>query len=165
MEEYLDFVTIDLWTLIFTWINLIILFLLLKKFLFKPIDKVLTERAAEIEDTYKNAETAKHTADAALEKYEAKLSDAKGEAEEIIKTASLAAEERTAAIVSEAREEAKRIVEKSQEQAERDRQSAMSDAQGDIASLAVDIAERLIGESIDSSIDEKLIEEIIGQMG
>lgn len=49
MNEYLPFVSIDTWTMIFTWANLLILFLLLKKFLFKPVTKILDERAEEIE--------------------------------------------------------------------------------------------------------------------
>ena len=47
MNEYLPFVSIDTWTMIFTWANLLILFLLLKKFLFKPVMKILDERAEE----------------------------------------------------------------------------------------------------------------------
>ena len=56
MNEYLPFVSIDTWTMIFTWANLLILFLLLKKFLFKPVTKILDERAEEIENSYKQAE-------------------------------------------------------------------------------------------------------------
>ena len=64
MNEYLPFVSIDTWTMIFTWANLLILFLLLKKFLFKPVTKILDERAEEIENSYKQAE---ETNDKALE--------------------------------------------------------------------------------------------------
>jgi len=47
MEKYLAFVTIDVWTLIFTWANLLILFLLMKKFFFKPIKNILKQRGRD----------------------------------------------------------------------------------------------------------------------
>ena len=55
MEKYLAFVTIDVWTLIFTWANLLILFLLMKKFFFKPIKNILKQREDEINSLYEKA--------------------------------------------------------------------------------------------------------------
>ena len=48
MGEYLSFVTIDVWTMIFTWANLLILFLLMKKFLFGPVRRIIEKREEEI---------------------------------------------------------------------------------------------------------------------
>lgn len=164
MEEYLDFVTIDFWTMVFTWLNFIILFLLLRHFLFKPVNRVLSERAEEIENTYKIAETAQHDAEMAREKYENRLNEAKTEADGIIQSAVSKARERSDSIISEAQENARHIAEKSQKQTELDRQNAMKEARQDIAGMAVDVAEKLIGERLDSGADEKLIESIIDQI-
>ena len=60
MNEYLPFVSIDTWTMIFTWANLLILFLLLKKFLFKPVTKILDERAEEIRINRQRKPTIRH---------------------------------------------------------------------------------------------------------
>ena len=79
MNEYLPFVSIDTWTMIFTWANLLILFLLLKKFLFKPVTKILDERAEEIENSYKQAEETNDKAISLKSEYEEKLLSAKNE--------------------------------------------------------------------------------------
>lgn len=165
MEEYLDFVSIDLWTMIFTWLNLLILFLLLRCFLFKPVNKVLAKRAEEIENTYKAAEATQRDADLARERYENQLSEAKTEADGIINDAVICARERSESIINEAQERAKHIAEKSEKQIELDKQKAMDEARQDIAEMAVDVAEKLIGERLDSSADEKLIESIIDRIG
>lgn len=160
----MDFVSIHMWTMIFTWINLIILFLLLKKFLFKPVNRVLDERAAEIENTYKTAETALSDAENAREEYTKQLTSAKGEADDIIKSAVQTARERSDSIISEAQDTARHITEKSQKQIERDKKNAIDEARGEIAEIAVDVAEKLIGKRLDESADEELIESIIDKM-
>ena len=139
MNEYLPFVSIDTWTMIFTWANLLILFLLLKKFLFKPVTKILDERAEEIENSYKQAE---ETNDKALE----------------------TADRRSESIVNEANEKVRYIMEKSQKQIEQDKQNAVTDAKREIASMAVDAAEKIIGKKLTDSDDEKLISDIIDRM-
>ena len=87
MEEFMSFVTIDVWTLIFTWGNLIILYLLLKKFLFKPVNNVLDAREKEISDMYSDAETAKSGAENMRDEYTKRLTGAKQEAENILSSA------------------------------------------------------------------------------
>jgi F-type H+-transporting ATPase subunit b len=162
--EYLQFVTIDVWTMIFTWVNLIILFLLLKKFLFKPVNKVIDERAEEIENSYKQAADTKNEAQSMKNEYEQKLLAAKDEAEGIIKSAVEAANRRSDSIVGEANEQARHIMEKSQKQIEQDKKNAIDSARGDIASMAVDVAEKLIGKKLDETDDEKLISDIIDRI-
>ena len=62
MEEYLSFVTIDVWTIIFTWGNLFILYLLMKKFLFKPVKEMIDKREQEVADIYEAANSEKAVA-------------------------------------------------------------------------------------------------------
>ena len=142
MNEYLPFVSIDTWTMIFTWANLLILFLLLKKFLFKPVTKILDERAEEIENSYKQAEETNDKALSLKSEYEEKLLSAKNEANEKVRY----------------------IMEKSQKQIEQDKQNAVTDAKREIASMAVDAAEKIIGKKLTDSDDEELISDIIDRM-
>ena len=153
MNEYLPFVSIDTWTMIFTWANLLILFLLLKKFLFKPVTKILDERAEEIENSYKQAEETNDKALSLKSEYEEKLLSAKNEADGIIKSA-----------VETANEKVRYIMEKSQKQIEQDKQNAVTDAKREIASMAVDAAEKIIGKKLTDSDDEELISDIIDRM-
>ena len=162
MNEYLPFVSIDTWTMIFTWANLLILFLLLKKFLFKPVMKILDERAEEIENSYKQAEETNDKALSLKSEYEEKLLSAKNEADGIIKSAVETADKRSESIVNEANEKVRYIMEKSQKQIEQDKQNAVTDAK--IASMAVDAAEKIIGKKLTDSDDEELISDIIDRM-
>ena len=104
--------------MIFTWANLLILFLLLKKFLFKPVTKILDERAEEIENSYKQAEETNDKALSLKSEYEEKLLSAKNEADGIIKSAVETADRRSESIVNEANEKVRYIMEKSQKQIE-----------------------------------------------
>ena len=158
MNEYLPFVSIDTWTMIFTWANLLILFLLLKKFLFKPVTKILDERAEEIENSYKQAEETNDKAISLKSEYEEKLLSAKNEADGIIKSAVETADRRSESIVNEANEKVRYIMEKSQ------KQNAVTDAKREIASMAVDAAEKIIGKKLTDSDDEELISDIIDRM-
>lgn len=164
MEEFLAFVTVDTWTMIFTWANLLILFLLLKKFLFKPVNKMLDERAAQIEGAYKEAEDTKSEAQSIKTEYEQRLMGAREEADVIIKTAVETASMRSDSIVGEANEQARRILEKSQKRIEQEKAAAVNEAKRDVASMAVDVAEKLIGKRLTDSEDDKLITDIIERM-
>ncbi len=164
MEEYLPFVSIDTWTIIMSWANLLVLFLLLKHFLFKPVKKVLDDRAAEIENTYKAAEDTKSDAEELRVQYETKLLGAQSEADGIIKSAVERADMRSQSIVEEANKKAGGLIEKSHAQIERDREQAIKDAQKDIAVMAVNAAEKLIKKTLDGESDEKLIESIIDKI-
>lgn len=164
MNNYLPFVSIDTWTMIFTWANLLILFLLLKKFLFKPINKILDERASEIEGSYNDARKANDEAVSLKNEYEQKLMSAKAEADGIIKNAVEAADRRSEAIVDEANEKARMIAEKSRKQAMNDKQNAIEEAKKDIVTIAIDAAEKIVGKKLTSDDDEELISDIIDRM-
>ncbi len=164
MDNYLPFVSLDVWTMIFTWANLVILFLLLKKFLFKPVNKVLEERAAQIESEYSAAEQATMTAKKIKSEYENKLHSAKAEADGIIKSAVNTANERSSSIVGEANAEARRIIEKSRKQIEADGKNAMNEMRSEIASIAVDAAEKILKREIDEKTNEDIISGIIDRL-
>ena len=96
--------------------------------------------------------------------YEEKLLSAKNEADGIIKSAVETADRRSESIVNEANEKVRYIMEKSQKQIEQDKQNAVTDAKREIASMAVDAAEKIIGKKLTDSDDEELISDIIDRM-
>ena len=89
-----------MWTLIFTWCNLVILFLLVKKFLFAPVQAILDKRKSEIDDMYTVANSAIENANILEQEYTQKLAVAKDEARDIIKTATLTAQRREEEILN-----------------------------------------------------------------
>lgn len=165
MEEFLSFVTIDVWTIIMTWGNLLILFLLMKKFLFGPVKKVMDQRQEEIEKSISDAENAKSDALNMKEEYTKKLFDAKKEADEIIKNAVKSAQLREEEILKEANKKASDIMEKADKTIELEKKAAMEGVKEEIADIATSIASKIIEKDINENDHERLIEEFINKMG
>ena len=165
MDEFLSFVTIDVWTMIMTWGNLLILFLLMKKFLFGPVKKIMDERQAEIEKNISDAEEAKTAAEGLKAEYEEKLKSAKKEAESILTTASKNALLKEEEILKGASEKASAILEKAENEIAMERRAALEGLKGEVSEIATSIAAKIIEKDIDEKDHEKLIEKFINEIG
>lgn len=165
MQKFQEFVAVAPWTMIFTWANLFILVLLMKKFLFKPVLNMLEARDKEVNEMYSKAEVAQKNAEMLESEYNEKLSSAKEEAAKIMKDAKHDATLRGEEIVGEAKKEASAIIEKAQKEIEREKESAISEIKGDIANIAVDIAQKVIEKDLNEKDHEKLVEEFIDGWG
>lgn len=161
----MEFVSIDTWTLIFTWINLLILFLIMKKLLFKPITNIIKQREEEVGLIYEKAEAAQRDAEGMRIEYTNKLSEANNEAGRIIKGATVYANEKSEEIVSEAKDAAEQIKLKAEKEIEQEKKKAIDEAKCDIASIAITIAEKIIERDIKNEDHERLIEEFINTSG
>ena len=118
MVQTLDVISVNFWQIIISLANLLILFLMFKKFLFKPVKNILAKRDGEIEMRYTEADNAKAAAEESREKYEAKLSGANEEADAIIASANESATFRSEKIVEEANMKAQSIMRKAENEAE-----------------------------------------------
>ena len=89
MELFLDkfegFVGVNFWTMLFAWVNILILYLAMRKFLFGPIKNMIDARQKEIDDLYADAESSRENAQAMETEYREKLARAEEEGEEILK--------------------------------------------------------------------------------
>ncbi len=165
MDEFLSFVTIDVWTMIMTWGNLLILFLLMKKFLFGPVKKIMDERQAEIEKNINDAEAAKTDAETLKAEYEDRLKSAKKEADTILSTASKKALLKEEEIIKEAQSKAADILEKADKDIAMERKAALESLKGEVSEIATSIAAKIIEKDIDEKDHEKLIEKFIDEIG
>lgn len=163
MDKYLDFVTIppDVWSMIFTWCNLLILFLLVRHFLFKPVQKILSQRDAEVKEMYTKAEDAQKNAEAMEAEYTQKLGVAKEEAGRIVQEATKTARERGDEIVAEAQTKAAGMITKAEAQIAQERKAAVTEIQSQVADMAVAIAEKVIEKEIDPKTHARLVEDFI----
>ena len=105
-----EFLSIDLTTIIATLLNTLILFLVLKHFLFDKVNKVIEDRKNDVKETYRQADEAKENAEKLEAEYTSRLEGAKEESAQIIQTATRKAQQRSDEIISEARTEAKGLV-------------------------------------------------------
>ena len=165
MEKFQQFVSIAPWTMIFTWINLIILVFVMKKFLFKPVMNMFAQREKEVSEMYEKAESAQQNAQSLEKEYTEKLSFAKEEASRIMKDATHEATLRGEEIISDAQNKAASTIAKAQKEIEREKLSAINDIKRDITSIAVSVAEKVIEKDINESDYERLVEEFIEGSG
>lgn len=161
----LDLVSIVPWEIITQLINLLLLFLLLKYFLFKPVQNILNARQAEIDKSYADAETAQTRAEELRDEYEKRISDAKAEAADIAKAASRKAQAHYDEVVGTAKADAARLREKAEAQIEQEKKKAMNELKDEISGIAVDIASKVVEREIDEKDHEELISEFIKGVG
>jgi len=148
-----------------TGINIFILFFALSYMLFNPVREVLEKRRQRIAGELKNAADDKEAARTMKEEYEARLLEVKKEAEEILEDARKRAKQREAEIITEAREEADRIVTRGSREVELERKKALDDMKDQIISIASVMAGKVVAASIDTTVQDALIDETLKEMG
>ena len=165
MGENLAFLTIDTGTIIGTLLNTVILFLILKHFLFKPVNKVINDRQAEVTATYEEADKKLENAKALEADYTEKLNLAKEESAEIVKSATKKAQTRSDEIIFTAKNEASSIMEKTNEDILREKKRAVNQIKDEISDIAMSIAEKVVSKEISAKDHERLIEDFIAGIG
>ena len=165
MQAFESFVGVNFWTMIFAWLNLIILYLFLRKLLFKPVKNMIDKRQKEIDDMYADAESSKAEAAELKVEYEKKLEKASEESEEIVKNAMRRAKLREEEILREAGEQAARTVERAYEQVELEKKRAINEIKSEVSEMAIGIASAVIGRDVDGDEHKELIDSFIADMG
>ena len=158
-------VSFEHWTFIAQILNLFIQIALFKKFLFKPVKKIIEKRQHEVDAILKEAETAKENALSMQSDYEEKMLDVRKEAESIRSEAIDAAKQKSAQLIADAQAEAAAIREKANRDIELELARVMSQAKEDISEMAVDIAGKLIRKDLDEESQLALAEQFINEIG
>ena len=165
MNAVQEFISITPWTIIFQICNLLILFTLIRKLLFKRVMAVLDKRQQEIDGIYDAADKAKDDADQMKEEYTRKMSNARAEADMLVKNAVDTAQRRGDAIVQEARDEATHLKQKAEVDIAQERRKAYNELVGEISGMAVDIAGRMVEREINADDHKELVDEFIKKAG
>lgn len=165
IDKFEQFVGVNVWTMIFAWINLLILYLFLKKILFKPLKNMIDSRQKEIDDMYSDAESSRTDAAALKSEYEEKISHAEEESEEILRTAHRRAQLKEEEILREANDKAARAIERAEEQIEQEKKRAINEVKNEVSGLAIDIAAAVIGRDVSAGEHEDLINDFIDNIG
>lgn len=132
------------WTLFFTVVNVLVLFLGLKKFLLKPVMKVVSQREELIQNQLTNAAETKAQAEQLKSEYEAELATAQGQAEEIIVMAKKRAEIEYNNAIAKTREETEHMLSKAKADIMNEQEKAKKEAQDEITKLAIQAARKIM---------------------
>ncbi len=153
------------WNLVFTIINLLLLYLLLKKFLFKPVCDMMDKRAKMIQDEIDAAEAEKAEAMKLKSDYEETLKNARQEAVKITDAAKVRAGKEYDMLLENARAESAKIIADAEESIENERIKAMDGARYEIADLALLAAAKVIRKNADGVDSRELAESFISEAG
>ena len=165
MNAVQEFISITPWTIIFQICNLLILVALIRKFLFKRVMAVLDARQQEIDGIYDAAGKDRSDAAQMKEEYTVRMSNAREEADLLVKNAMETAGRRSEAIVQEARDEATHLKQKAESDIEQERRKAYAELVGEISGMAVDIAGKMVEREINAEDHRGLVEEFIRNAG
>lgn len=160
-----EFLSIDFFTALFTLVNTVALFLVLKKYLFKPVMKMITDRQAEIDQMYDAAGNAKNEAEAMRQEYAQKLEQAQQTGERIVKEAVERGQSREEEIIRNANLEANAMMEKASAAIAQEKKKAINDAKDEISELAVAIAGKVVGRELRQEDHAAYINSFIDQLG
>ncbi len=161
----LDIISVNIWQIALSLINLVILFLILKKLLFKPVKKIIAEREKEIMAEYDKASATNAEAEELKASYEKQMEGAKARADEIIQDAVDKADRRNEVMLYETREKAEGIIKKAKADADRDLRDAQESIRQEIISVSTALSEKIIGREINMDDHRDLIDSFIDNMG
>lgn len=151
--------------LVYTIINLVVLYLLLRHFLIGPVMNIMEQRKQMIDDGFKNAEAAQADANRLKQEYETALSGAKQESVQLIEDARKSAKAEYDRIVSEAGEKADTMIESAKENVRIEREQTMKELKSQIAGLAAASAAKIISGNADEKESRDLYDQFLKEAG
>lgn len=156
---------LDVWNLIFTVVNLIVLYLLLRKFLIGPVTKIMEQRKAIIEEGLASARTTQLEADELKRQYELQLGTAQEESDKIINRAKADARAAYDKVVTEADQQAGKVLADARKNIEIERAKAIREMESEIAELALDAAVKIAGKGTKDADNLALYDEFLVKAG
>jgi len=163
--QSLSVISINLWDTLISLANLLILFLIIKKFLFKPVQKMLAKRQSDIDEIYSLANDAKSDAERDKAYWEEKREDALKEADAIMKNATEKANRRGDKIVNDAKDKADDIIRQAETEADLERKKAYDGIKREIVDVSALLAEKMISREISVDDHRGLIDSFIEKIG
>lgn len=163
--QNLDVISVNIWGILISLANLVIMFLIVKKFLFKPVQKVMADREAEVGRVYSDADHALAEAEKSRDEYEAKLAASDEEAGNIVRAAKERANAESRDIIAAADRKAADMLKKADEDIAFEKKKAINDVKNEISGISVEIAEKMIGRELKEEDHRALIDSYIDGIG
>lgn len=155
----------EFWNIFWTVFNVLLLFVLLRIFLFKPINRLMDERTREIQDDIDAAKKSREEAEALKQQYTDDLSNAKEEARRIVMKAQDEAAAEKAVLMQRSQQDAEKLVAEANKTIENERKRVLQQAQSQIADLAIEAASKIIGENVDDEKNRRIVDKFLSEEG
>ncbi|MBE7030964.1 MAG: F0F1 ATP synthase subunit B [Ruminococcaceae bacterium] len=165
MMQSLEVISVNLWQILISLLNLLILFLLFKKFLFGPVNNMLAKRQGEIDARYEAADQAKRAAEEDKLLWDEKIGTVKAQTDEMMKKAQDSARRQSETIVSKAKEQADGIIRQAETQAQLEMKKAEEGIKQEIVEVSTALANKLLAREINADDHRELIDSFIEKIG
>ncbi len=162
--QNLDVISVNIWAILASLANLLILTLIVKRFLFKPVKKIVDARRAAIDDDYARAKTALDEAEESRRNYEAAMAAARQTTDQMIAEATRTAEFRGSEIVAEARQKATELRRQAEMDAELERRKAEDEIKHEIADVSTQLTGKLLEREINEEDHRRLIDSFLNDL-
>ena len=149
-------------TIVFTVLNLLVLYFILRKLLFGRVNAVLEQRAALVQNQLSSAEADRRQAGELKARYEDKLTDARQEAAKLVADAQTRAQR---VYEAQAEADAKRLRNEAEAQIASERENMLQGARNEVASLALLAAAKVAQQAMDGESDKALVDSFLAEVG
>lgn len=153
--------TFNWWTFLLQVVNFVVLALVLRRLLYRPLHEAIERRREAVRQTQAEAEKAREEADAIKHQLEEKLAQVDRLREETLREARAQAEVERRRLLDEAETTAQRLQEDVRRSLEHDREEMLQKLSGDVVTHALELAERLLRQSADSTLQAQLAKHLI----
>ena len=151
--------------LLYTVVNILVLFLLLRKFLYKPVMNIIAQRQKQVDDALNAAETSKQEAAAALNDAQAKLRNVDTEAAARRTAYEQQAEKDKQQLLADAQKQADAILAEGKAAAEAERQHKLRQADAQTTALPRAMCEKLLARNLNEQDDARLLDDLLEKAG
>lgn len=163
--QNLGVISVNIWQILISIINLFLLFLILKKFLYKPVRNFIANRETEVNKTLTDAQKTKEEAMTLKEEWENQTKSIKIQAEEKMTETTNAAKKRSDEIISEAKDKAENIISNAKLQAQLEQKKAESEIKEQVVVLSNQLTEKLLQREVNTNDNKELIDSFLEQVG
>ena len=163
--QTLDVISVNIWQIVISLANLLLIFLILKKFLWKPIQRVMKQRQEMVDKQFADAAEAEAKANEDKAQWAEKLATADDEAAARIAAADETARLHGERVVAEAKEKAQGIIRQAEAEAELERRKATASIRDEIADVSAAVAEKMLEREISIDDHRAMIASFLDEVG
>ena len=163
--QSLEIISVNIWSILVSLANLLIMFLILKHFLFKPVQKMMAARKQQVDQIYQDAKENRDSAINMKQEYEARLAAAREEADGLVRNAVQTAQRKGDAIVAEANSQASHLKQKAEQEIAQEKKQMLQDVRGEISDIAVSIASKVVEREVKKQDYDGFVDEFIKNVG
>lgn len=148
-------------TFAFTILNIVVLYIILRKLLFKPVTKHMDNRSKKIQEALDAAEESKEMVRQMKIEYDEKIKAAKDEGQKVMEMYRNMAEKEYNSIVEEAKKEAEQMIANAKAELQVEKEQVITSIKGEISDLVLATSKKVLKKNLDDDTNRKLVSEFI----